>query len=202
MTPFAQRFEKQIRFLQNRLSPEGYAGLHLTIGVLVVLLSGWCFGAIAEDVSHGDPIVQIDARVALWFHQETTASIINLARGISFFGSVGWISVVSLGVAFVFLWRGRWLDLSLLALTILGGSTLNLVLKHLFHRERPALENPLVTLSSFGFPSGHTMGATLLYGFLALLAAQSLKTWRERMCVAIAASLIITVVGLSRIYLG
>src|SRR5207248_10457701 len=36
-----QRFEKQRQFLQNRLSPEGYAGLHLTIGVLVVLLAGW-----------------------------------------------------------------------------------------------------------------------------------------------------------------
>jgi hypothetical protein len=29
------RFEKQIRFLQNQLSPEGYAGLHLTVGVFI-----------------------------------------------------------------------------------------------------------------------------------------------------------------------
>lgn len=202
MTSFAQRFQKQIRFLQNRLSPEGYAGLHLTIGVLIVLLSGWCFGAIAEDVSNGDPIVQIDARVALWFHQETTAPIINLARGISFFGSVGWISVVSLGVALVFLWRRLWLDLSLLALISLGGSTLNLVLKHLFHRERPALENPLVTLSSYGFPSGHTMGATLLYGLLALFAWRNLRNRRLRMACLFAASLWILLIGFTRIYLG
>src|SRR5881394_1545542 len=51
-----QRFEKQRQFLQNRLSPEGYAGLHLTIGVLVVLLAGWGFGAIAEDLSPDNPL--------------------------------------------------------------------------------------------------------------------------------------------------
>lgn len=39
MMDFKTRFERSIRFLQNRLSPEGYAGLHLTIGVLVVLLA-------------------------------------------------------------------------------------------------------------------------------------------------------------------
>ena len=33
MKSFAKRFERQIHFLQKRLSPEGYAGLHLTIGV-------------------------------------------------------------------------------------------------------------------------------------------------------------------------
>src|SRR3954454_19125236 len=120
MRPFALRFQKQIHFLQNRLSPEGYAGLHLTIGILVVLLSGWCFGAIAEDVSERDPIVQGDERVALRFHHETTAPIIRLARGISFFGSGGWISVVSLGLGVVFRHRLHWLDLSLLALTMLG----------------------------------------------------------------------------------
>src|SRR3954463_3641282 len=202
MTPFAQRFERQIRFLQNRLSPEGYAGLHLTIGVLIVLLSGWCFGAIAEDVSNGDPIVQIDALVALWFHQETTASVINLARGISFFGSVGWISVVSLGVALVFLWRRQWLDLSLLAVTMLGGSALNLLLKHFFHRERPVLENPLVTLSTYGFPSGHTMGATLLYGLVALFAWRNLRNRPMRMVCAFAACFWILLIGFTRIYLG
>jgi membrane-associated phospholipid phosphatase len=202
MTPFAQRFQKQIRFLQDRFSRKGYAGLHLTIGVLVVLLSGWCFGAIAEDVSNEDPIVQIDARVTLWFHQETKPPIISLARGISFFGSVGWITVVSLGLALFFVWRRHRLDLSLLALTILGGSTLNLVLKHLFHRERPALENPLVTLSSFGFPSGHTMGSTLLYGLLALFAWRNLRDRSTRLICVFSACLWILLIGFTRIYLG
>lgn len=78
MTP--SRFQKQIRFLRNRLSPQGYAGLHLTVGVLVVLICGWCFGEIAEDVSHGDPIVQVDRHVAVWFHQHASPTITQVVH--------------------------------------------------------------------------------------------------------------------------
>ena len=79
---------------------------------------------------------------------------------------------------------------------------MNLLLKHFFHRQRPVLENPLVTLSSFGFPSGHTMGATLFYGVLALIVTHSIRSWRRRALVSCAAALVIALVGISRIYLG
>jgi len=196
------RFHKQIRFLQNRLSPQGYAGLHLTVGVLVVLICGWCFGEIAEDVSHGDPIVQVDRDVAVWFHQHVAPTITQVARMISFFGSVGWLTAASIGVALFLVSRRDWLNASLVALVMLGGSTLNLVLKHFFHRERPVLENPLVTLSSYGFPSGHTMGATLLYGLLALLAWKNLRNRAARLACVVGACFWILLIGLTRIYLG
>jgi undecaprenyl-diphosphatase len=200
MTP--SRFQKPIRFLQNRLSPQGYAGLHLTAGVLVVLICGWCFGEIAEDVSHGHPIVQVDQHVAVWFHQHASPTIIQVARTISFFGSVWWLTAVSVGVALFLVSRRDWLNASLVALVMVGGSTLNVVLKHFFHRERPVLENPLVTLSSYGFPSGHSMGATLLYGLLALLAWQNVRNRAARLACVVGASFWILLIGLTRIYLG
>jgi membrane-associated phospholipid phosphatase len=196
------RFHKQIRFLQNRLSPQGYAGLHLTVGVLVVLICGCCFGEIAEDVSHGDPIVQVDRQVAVWFHQHASPTVTQVARTISFFGSVGWLTAVSIGLALFLVSRRDWLNASLVALVMLGGSTLNLVLKHFFHRERPVLENPLVTLSSYGFPSGHTMGATLLYGLLALLAWKNVRSRAARFACVSGACLWLLLIGLTRIYLG
>ena len=77
--------------------------------------------------------------------------------------SVGFLAVASVCCA-VMLGAGRSLGLaSGVFLTMVGGSLLNILLKHFFHRQRPVLENPLVTLTSFGFPSGHTMGATLFF---------------------------------------
>ena len=84
---------------------------------------------------------------------------------------------------------------------MLGGSLLNIVLKHFFHRQRPILENPLVTLTSFGFPSGHTMGATLFYGLLALIAARAIP-WRWRAVPFVVAAVIVMLIGVTRIYLG
>jgi len=200
MTP--SRFQKQIRFLQNWLSPQGYAGLHLTVGVLVVLICGWCFGEIAEDVSHGDPIVQVDRHVAVWFHQHASPAVTQVARTISFFGSVGWLAAVSVAVVLFLIWRGDHLNASLVALVMVGGSTLNVIVKHFFHRERPVLENPLVTLSSYGFPSGHTMGATLFYGLLALFAWKNVRNRTARLACIVGACIWILLIGLTRIYLG
>src|SRR5256886_15016794 len=93
------RFEKQKEFLHNRLSPEGYAGLHLTIGVLVFLLAGWCFGAIAEDLSPDNPLVLFDQRVAVWFHQHATTTLTHVAKAITFFGSGFGLTILSLAVS-------------------------------------------------------------------------------------------------------
>jgi undecaprenyl-diphosphatase len=85
---------------------------------------------------------------------------------------------------------------------MLGGSLLNILLKHFFHRQRPVLEDPMVTLSSYGFPSGHTMGSTLLYGLLALIAARFITKTATRVLIFALAFFFVALVGLSRIYLG
>ena len=68
----ARRFERQIRFLENRLSPEGYLGLRLTFGALALIAGVWLFGAIAEDVVSNDPLTLLDREVALRFHEHAT----------------------------------------------------------------------------------------------------------------------------------
>jgi undecaprenyl-diphosphatase len=202
MTDFRKRFERQIRFLRERFSPEGHAGLHLTIGVLVVLLTGYWFGEIAENLSANHPLARLDQHVAVWFNQHTTPAIIHIAKAISFFGSVAWVTLITLCLALFFIWQRDWLNFFLVALTMAGGSMLNIFLKHYFHRQRPILENPLVTLSSYGFPSGHTMGAIMLYGLLALYGWRNLKTRRARLAAALGACVLVLLIGFTRIYLG
>lgn len=202
MKNFATHFKRPTQFLQERLSAKNHAGLHLAIGVLVILLAGWWFGAIAEDLAPNDPLLLMDQRVALWFHQHVTPAMTRAAEVITCFGSVAWLTFISAALAVFFIWRRLWLNLLVLALTMLGGSILNVLLKHFFHRQRPVLENPLVTLSSYGFPSGHTMGATMFYGLLALFAAKTLRTGRARAICFIAACVFALLIGLSRIYLG
>ena len=197
-----RRFERAIRFLQERLSSEGYLGLHLTVGLVIIILGGWIFADIAEDMRPNESLFAFDQQVTNWFHAHASHGLTTAARVVTTFGSVGFVTVASVVCAFFLLRPRAWDRLLAFGLTMVGGSALNIILKHLFHRQRPILENPLVTLSSFGFPSGHTMGSTLFYGFLALLAVHSLKTWRQRLLAVLAAVVMIAAVGLSRIYLG
>src|SRR5438094_2516440 len=126
-----QRFEKQRQFLQNRLSPEGYAGLHLTIGVLIVLLAAWWFGAIAENLSPDNPLVLFDQRVAVWFHQHATTTLTHVAKAITFFGSVLGLTILSVAVALIFIVSRAWFTLLVLVVIMTGGGCFKFLPHHI-----------------------------------------------------------------------
>ena len=176
--------------------------MHLTIGLLVLIGAGLWFGDIAEDMSRDAATRVLDDSITAWFHTHGNALLTRIFRVITFFGSVGFLSFASILVALVLALRRNFYRLLAVTLAVGGGALLNLLLKHFFHRQRPVLENPLVTLSSFGFPSGHTMGSTLFYGVLALVITYSIRSWLRRTMVGFAAGLMIGLIGLSRIYLG
>ena len=198
-----RRFARQIGFFRARFSPEGYLGLHLTVGLFVVLLAGWWFGEIVEDVSRDAATRLLDERVIAWFQDRASPGLTRVAWVVTALGSVAFLTGGALVTALVLLKRGFIYRFVAVVVTMGGGSLLNILLKHYFQRQRPVLENPLVTLSSFGFPSGHTMGATLFFGLLALLIAHSSRwAWSHHIFAFCSAALLIALVGVSRIYLG
>ena len=196
-----RRWQRQVRFLQARLSPQGYMGLHLTVGIIAILLAGWCFTELVDEMGEGD-LARVDEGAVAFVQSYATPALTQTARAVSLFGSVAFLTVASFVAALVFL-RKRWFDAILgLALTMLGGSLLNMLLKQLFQRQRPVFETPLVDLKTFAFPSGHTMGATLFYMFLAAVVAYAMKSRRMAALAFAGALLLIGLIGLTRIYLG
>jgi undecaprenyl-diphosphatase len=194
--------QRQLRHVQARFSPDGWLGLHLTVGVIVIFACAIAFAEIARRSGAHEPIALLDAQVADWFHSHATRARTIAALTISFFGSVRFLSIATLATAFVLWRRQMWNRLIIVVLAMAGGSLLNLALKHAFHRQRPVFENPLVTLTSYGFPSGHTMGATIFYGLLALIALEIAKNARQRAAILLTVCVVIALIGTSRMYLG
>ena len=94
-----------------------------------------------------------------------------------------------------------WAALALM-LAVPGGVLLNVGLKHVFGRARPGWADASMALADPGFPSGHTMMATIIYGLLAVYLMPAIAAWRWRFVVAALAAAIILAVALSRVYLG
>jgi membrane-associated phospholipid phosphatase len=92
--------------------------------------------------------------------------------------------------------------LLVLALSVPGGMLLNALIKYAFHRQRPSFDDPLVTLTTFSFPSGHTMGATVFYGTLAAYLLTRIASTTMQVLVLAVALLLIALTALSRVYLG
>jgi undecaprenyl-diphosphatase len=191
------------RFAAARLSPEGEFGLHLTVGVVVLVLAAWAFGAVAEDVVEGASITVFDVKLANWLHAHARngGALTWLMLFVTHWHSVGGVLAM---VALLGWWlyarrAGYWL-LALVA-AVPGGMLLNVLMKITFQRARPSFDEPLLTLSTYSFPSGHTVAATLLYGFLAAYLTRH-ASWRRRALAALLACLMVALVGASRMYLG
>jgi undecaprenyl-diphosphatase len=79
---------------------------------------------------------------------------------------------------------------------------LNELVKVLVQRQRPFVDGPFVDWSGYSFASGHTIGATLLYGQLLLFILPLLKARHWRLLSISSAALLVAVVGFTRVALG
>jgi undecaprenyl-diphosphatase len=104
--------------------------------------------------------------------------------------------------ALYLLWRRDRYWVLALVLAVPGGMLLNVLMKYAFHRERPRFDDPLVTLSTFSFPSGHTAAATVFYGVLAAYLLVHVRSAGARLAVLGTALFLIVLVAFSRMYLG
>lgn len=149
-----------------------------------------------------NPLAQADQQVAAWFHTHLSEPFATIVRALSEPGSGTWIGVV-LGLAVIFLvWKRSWLALVTLVVAVPGGMWLNELVKILVQRPRPYLTGAFVDWSGYSFASGHTIGATLLYGQLALFLVPAIRNRLWKRCTIGVAGLTIGLVGFSRIALG
>ena len=192
------------RFLAARFSPEGEMGLHFTIGIALILCAALAFSEIAEDVVEGDTITLIDVQLAHWFRQRAShgSGFTDAMLLITHWNGIVGASIMGVLLALWFRYRKAhyWMVVTLVAVP--GGMLLNVALKHIFRRARPSLEDPLLTLSTYSFPSGHTAAATVFYGLLACYLVRRVQTWPARLAVIAGCVLMVMLVALSRMYLG
>lgn len=149
-----------------------------------------------------NPLAGPDHQFAAWFHAHLNNTFVTILRAFCEPGSSEWIGVVLFFVAVFFVWKRWWRSLVMLIVTVPGGMLLNEAIKLLVHRPRPFVTGQFVDWSGYSFASGHTIGATLLYGQLALFVVPSIKGRRWRVLTISGAALIVLLVGFGRIALG
>lgn len=196
------QYDRQIRWIFRRLSPGQYLGLHLTFGLLVSAGGLWLFGGISEDVLTGDPLVAFDRSLADYLHAAASPPLTAFFLAVTALGSLETIALLTVCVGAVLARQRMWLLLTSWLTVVAGGVALNQVLKQLFARPRPAFEHPLLVETSYSFPSGHAMVSLVVYGMLAYLLILWLKGWRPRSAVVFGATVLVLLIGLSRLYLG
>ncbi len=163
--------------------------------LLLLTVAAIVFIDLAGDVWLNDGFAW-DAPLMLAVHRFGSPGLDGTMIAITQLGTYGAV-LVAVSVS-AWLWRTKdRLHVWTLVFSFVGAVVINLALKALFARPRPTVFPPLMVEHSYSFPSGHTIGAVGLYGFLALLL------WHNRYWLrGILVGLVIPLVALSRVYLG
>jgi membrane-associated phospholipid phosphatase len=188
--------------MKNQSYRSGFLGLHLVAGVIVFAAMTFTLGAISEDIRYREPLTVADAQLSTWLHTHQTPLLTSAMFVVTSLGSSLIASCIAVVFGLYLIRRRRFYWLAAFLSSVYGGMLLNRILKYVFQRPRPHFDDPLLSLSSYSFPSGHTMTATVVFGVLAAYLFATTQNWRRRVVIVLVASFLILLVGFSRIYLG
>ena len=174
--------------------PHGYLYTGLVLTTLLILLGiyAWHIGTARWEIQ---AMRDMQAAEVPGFRQ-LAIGLAVAGNGLPWAGTIG-------GVALVVLLLGS-LRLVLLLGLVTVLQDVGALLKMLVERARPSVESVEVwrTISSYSFPSGHTLGATLIFGFLFLAAGHLALPNQARRCLQGFSLAVIVLMGLSRVQVG
>ena len=175
----------------------------LIVGILAAGLAGEAFLDLIELAIAGSAEVDnTDSKAHQWASTTRTAGATSFFIAMTIIGTPVGLGILVLLATILLAVKRRWRWVSYLLFTTVIGGLLNRALKLLFARERPELAEALRHASGYSFPSGHAMGATIVFGALAYLAFRGLRGWRQRGAALALATSMIVAISLSRVYLG
>ncbi len=178
-----------------------YPAIYIAITLSISALMLFAFSQLVWHTIFRDSMDIFD-NIVIWLVQYFANPLLNqamiLLTNLGYGNTFTAMVLLSLGVLAFF---RRWLELQILVICLMGSAVLNTMLKLIFQRARPEAIH-LVEAWGYSFPSGHAMVSLCFYGMIAFLISRNIHSWRGRIAVGAIAVLLISGIGISRIYLG
>lgn len=189
-----------LNWLKDRVRKDRFSGLTLSILFLVFCYITFLLAGLIEDVVTSDVIVYWDQHLALYLETIRTHQLVEFFLFFTFLGQpllVVWglaLSIIGL------IWTRLTIWIAPLVVSVITSVALVYMGKQALARSRP--EGSLFSMHSFSFPSGHSSIAVSLYGFMGLMFLIETKELTTRLVTFTLTFFIVTLVLLSRMFLG
>ena len=172
----------------------------LGVAVALVLLP---FGVLLHQVRTGGPLDRFDVDAAAEVHDWAVHSdaAVSVSRAVTRLGGNPVLSVVAVAAVLFLVSRNRTRLAVFVLVAAVGESVIIRVVKTMVGRDRPSFPDPIDVATGRSFPSGHAMGATVVWGAV-LLALIGFVAPRWRRPAIAAVVVLIAGVGLTRVVLG
>ncbi len=178
-----------------------FIGSLILAGAVAVVSLGF-FIKISEDL-YGPALKALDQGTFDVLHSLRSPALNHTFTVITQLGSAPAYIILIPAIGLWLYYRGHRWDTSIQSSIVLISSfLLNVTLKYFVARPRPIGELRLVEAFSYSYPSGHSMSAMALYGFLIYLVYKHLNFGLLRAITVSFLAMLIISIGISRVYLG
>ncbi|ABW28724.1 phosphatase PAP2 family protein [Acaryochloris marina] len=165
-----------------------------------MVVTGLAFGLFVAIATLLPQIETLDTQILLAIHHFHTPTLDRLMVLVTYLGEPLILFPFTLAMGGILLWQKRRQEALGFVIAIGGSLGLNIWLKELFARHRPALWDQILQVPFYSFPSGHAMVSLVFYAVLVYGLIRQFRSFRLLM-VAVGTSLIATI-GFSRLYIG
>lgn len=187
----------------TRLHPYVPILLVLLVGAVAAVSAGMAFVYLAEQFNLTTSSVYYDDQIVnKWFQAERMPGFTALLRAVTTAASPVGLGILVTMVAAVLFFRKHRASAAFIAVSAGGGALLNLGLKTLFARARPAAASAIAAATGYSFPSGHAMGSFIVFGSIAYILMRQPYRWKWKSAWLALLVTAVLLVGLSRVYLG
>jgi len=190
-----------VKFWRSRVNPK-LTSLIATVGIVGIiscLLIIYVVAQISDEVLDQEAFA-FDKTVLLWIHSFANPTLDRIMHFVTGLNNPEFVSIVAAITLGLLLWKRCYPEAQTFVIDCAGGVVLSYGLKSVFGKTRPDLWQSAIEEVSFSYPSGHALGSTVLYGFLAYLFATRFPQFAW--LIYSLAVLMIASIGLSRLYLG
>lgn len=170
-----------------------------TVGLVSCLIIIYVVAQISDEVLDREAFA-FDKTILLWIHSFANPTVDSIMRFITRFNDPSTVTVIAIAALAILIWRHYYSEAQIFVIDCLGGVVLSYGLKSVFGKVRPDLWKSAIEDLSFSYPSGHALGSTVLYGFIAYLLATRYPQFS--LLIYVGVIFLIGAIGLSRLYLG
>ena len=190
-------------FLRRRFSREEVVGLSFTVSFLVCGVLAVALGRLAHEIreDQGRP-GPVDVEVRQTLIGGRSPELTKAMLAVTAAGDRRFLLLATPFVSIALWSRKRHVSALLFFGSVLGGLGVSSLLKIALARARPDRWTAIVTESTYSFPSGHTVMATVFFGGLAAIVFHLTKKIGPRVVAVFAATGMVIAVAVSRVYLG
>lgn len=121
-----------------------------------------------------------------------------IAKFITYFGS--WFTLIFITIVLIIVIKNKKIKWSI-PINLACSFLINVMVKYMVRRERP-VGIRIIEEGGFSFPSGHSTVSMAFYGYLIYLIFKNVKSRILKISLITGLSILIILIGLSRIYLG